>query len=327
MTALHNDDGLTREAMDQLAAANPAPTGELDANADAIYRVITAGAAPGRSSVRPHQLLMAVGGVAVLAVLAVTSFALLGGGGTDGDDGIAADPSVNDPGGFAGSCLAYSEEELLRREFAFRGEATTVSEEKVTFDVSEWYTGDRGGEVTLGLDSSLQSELYNDVTFAEGQEYLVSGDGELAWGCGYTRPFDTELAASWVAVLGGGTQSTGGGAASCAFSYSPETLAERDHAFDGVVLSVEEGVLGPGSIPYPEITFEVGESFNDADSGTVKLLGSGLGSGLDSSTQGPAIEVGGRYLVAGDAEFAWGCGFTRPYSDAAADVWRAAFAD
>ncbi len=330
MTHTNHDERLEQEAMDQLARANPVVPNDENPNADALYQRITSGAGASGTPSWTRRAALAVGGLAAVAVVAVASVAMLGGAGNARDDGqVAADPSTDDPGagGFAGTCLAYSEDELRLREFAFRGRAEDVNGGEVTFAVEEWYAGDRGSEVTLELDSSLQSEIYNDFTFAEGEEYLVSGDGEFAWGCGYTRPFNDDLANQWVAALSGEQQPIQGGeAASCAFGYSPATLAERDHAFDGTIVAVGEGV-GPGGIEYPEITFEVTESFNGADAGTVTLLGSGLDYGYnpDYGVEEPRIYVGGRYLVAGDAEFAWGCGFTQTYGESEAQVWRAVF--
>ncbi|MEX0783583.1 MAG: hypothetical protein WD557_13130 [Dehalococcoidia bacterium] len=207
MTHTNNDERLEQEAMDQLAKANPVTPDDHDPKADALLQRITT-EAPAKSVGWQKRAALAVGGFAALAAVAVGSFAVLGGDDTGGNGGqVPADQTDGDPtldpaGGFAGTCLAYSTEELALRQFAFHGEAASVDGSTVIFEVSEWYVGDRGSEVTLELDSSLQSEMYNDFTFAEGDEYLVSGDDEFAWGCGFTRPYDEDLAAEWAAALG-----------------------------------------------------------------------------------------------------------------------------
>ncbi len=321
-----------RTAMEQLRAANPADAGNLDSKAGAMYQRITRGAGGSATPVWRRWPAVAAG-LAVVAVVAVASFAMMSGGGNGGGDGLPVDPGVDEPGGSLASCIGYSEDELRLREFAFRGTATEVTDTTATFGVSEWFAGNRGDSVTLELDSSLLSEMYNDFTFAEGEEYLVSGDAGFAWGCGFTRPFDGDLATAWDAVLAGGTSAVGesqavgsDGMASCAFMYGPETLAQRDHAFDGVIVAIEGGT-GPGGISYPSITFEVTEWFKGAGTETIQLLGSALAYGYNPEAEAPSLEVGGRYLVSGDAEFAWGCGFSRTYSEEEAEAWRTAFAD
>jgi hypothetical protein len=203
MTHTNNEERLEQEAMDQLAKANPVVPVDDDPKADELLQRITSEAPPRRGGWQQRAAL-AVGGLAAVAVIAVASFAVLGGG-DDGDGGqLPADQPADDPaGGFAGTCLAFSEDELRLREFAFHGRAEEVDGGTVTFAVEESYSGDLGSEVTLELDSSLQSEMYNDFTFSEGQEYLVSGDEQFAWGCGFTVPYTASDAGVWEAALTG----------------------------------------------------------------------------------------------------------------------------
>ncbi|MEX2556076.1 MAG: hypothetical protein WEB06_10625 [Actinomycetota bacterium] len=104
------------------------------------------------------------------------------------------------------------------------------------------------------------------------------------------------------------------GAASCVELYSPETLANRQVAFDGSVKSVSGD----------EVTFTVGEWFKGGTSEQITLKGASTLGGITSAGPSVSLDPGSRLLVAGDGGFAWGCGFTQPYSQAVATDWRAA---
>lgn len=53
----------------------------------------------------------------------------------------------------------------------------------------------------------------------------------------------------------------------------------------------------------------------------VTLTATGMTGTSVTSAGGPSLAAGERYLVAGDAEFAWACGFTQPYDAAVAAQW------
>lgn len=127
-----------------------------------------------------------------------------------------------------------------------------------------------------------------------------------------------------------------GGAASCVEEYSTEALAGRDFAFAGQVAAIAGTEADPaaegdhdGSV---RVTFAVTEWF--AGDGPERVTVDMPAAGTDS-VEAPAYEVGTRLLVSGeprfggeplDAPVAWGCGFTRPWDEATAAEWRAAFA-
>lgn len=108
----------------------------------------------------------------------------------------------------------------------------------------------------------------------------------------------------------------GGGMALCAEMYDLETLRNRTVAFDGTLTAVDGD----------SVTFTVNEVFR-GDLGDTVTLGGGeivAADGALTSVPGASLAVGDRALVAGDAEFAWGCGFTQAYDPAVADDWRSA---
>lgn len=103
---------------------------------------------------------------------------------------------------------------------------------------------------------------------------------------------------------------------SCVEAYSLETLAGRGIAFDGTVTAING----------EEVRFEVTRAYRGVTGGSVALRADGMTGSSIGSVDGPAFQVGGRYLVAGEDRFAWGCGFSQPYDPAVAEDWARTFA-
>lgn len=127
------------------------------------------------------------------------------------------------------------------------------------------------------------------------------------------------------AVSGGAATSAG----SCVEQYSPETLKNRQLALDGVVTRIVAGnlpaeageqVLSDESV----VTLRVNKWYKGGSANEITLKSSIPLTPVISSTQGPSLEVGKRYLVSGDAGFMWSCGFSTAFSDAKAAEWAAA---
>lgn len=116
--------------------------------------------------------------------------------------------------------------------------------------------------------------------------------------------------------------------ASCAFEYSPSTLADRTWAFDGTLLSlgvIEDSQLGQ----VPSATFAVNHWYRGG-SGDQIAVQFEMGS---ISEYVPNADAGVRLLVAGEPRWggqplddpvAWGCGFTQPWTVDAATSWTSA---
>jgi hypothetical protein len=115
-------------------------------------------------------------------------------------------------------------------------------------------------------------------------------------------------------VSSAGPSPEGAGAvltASCVERYSPTAVADRDFAFDGTVTEIDGD----------EVTFRVGRRYSGPADDTVTLTATGMTGTAITSAGGPSLEVGERYLVAGDDHFAWACGFTQPYDASVAADW------
>ncbi|MES2210051.1 MAG: hypothetical protein V4515_07690 [Chloroflexota bacterium] len=107
---------------------------------------------------------------------------------------------------------------------------------------------------------------------------------------------------------------TGGGSAACVETYSLQTLTNRSIAFDGTV-SVIDG---------DRVTFQINQAFRGVTGDAVTLEAAGMTGTAITSAGGPNLSVGGRYLVAGEATFAWACGFTQTWDPVVAADWSAA---
>ena len=108
----------------------------------------------------------------------------------------------------------------------------------------------------------------------------------------------------------------GSSTASCVETYDLSSLAGREVAFDGTV----ESVSGDS------VTFTVNRGYRGVDTERVTLRGASTLSAMTSAGAEVDLEPGARLLVAGDAGFAWGCGFTQAYDAAVAEDWAATFA-
>ena len=100
----------------------------------------------------------------------------------------------------------------------------------------------------------------------------------------------------------------------CVESYSLETLGHRTFAFDGTVVAVDGD----------RATFRVESAFKGIETGEVTLTATGMTGGGITPGGGISLVPEERYLVSGDAIFAWGCGFTQPYDPAIAAEWASA---
>ena len=141
---------------------------------------------------RPHW---ALGLAAAVGVAAVAAFAVLSGSG-------GAPSAPDDPGIGIGSCVeTYSIDTLANREFAFDAVVTAIDGDRVTFSVNETFRGDAaaGDSVTLEAAGMTGTSITSagGPNLTVGERYLVAGDAQFAWACGFTQPYDEAVAADW----------------------------------------------------------------------------------------------------------------------------------
>ena len=99
-----------------------------------------------------------------------------------------------------GSCVeVYDLQTLANRELAFDGTIKTLDGDKATFTVNQWYRGGDTGEITLAGAAGLSGLTSGGpaATLEPGTRLLVAGDGGFAWACGFTQPYEAEVARQW----------------------------------------------------------------------------------------------------------------------------------
>jgi hypothetical protein len=169
--------------------------------------------------------------------------------------------------------------------------------------------------------ADLPEEIMRSTTqhaAATRRPILVGAAAVIALGLGLAVVAAAASDGGSVPVAGAGrgqdqAVTVGGGLGMCVETYDLQTLTRRDHAFDGVVRSIDG----------TRAEFEVREWFRGGSGSTITLDGA-ADPGAVTVDEVATLRVGERYLVAGSGGFVWGCGFTRTYSEAVAGQWRAA---
>jgi hypothetical protein len=91
---------------------------------------------------------------------------------------------------------------LQARDFAFGGTVTAIEGDQVTFSIDESFIGP-DDQVTLSAPE-LTGEtaiMLGSPALEIGSRYLVAGDNNTVWTCGFTQTYSTELAADWAMQL------------------------------------------------------------------------------------------------------------------------------
>ena len=109
---------------------------------------------------------------------------------------------------------------ISRRGFAFDGTITAIDEGSsktgtslagsdswdVTFEVHEWFGGGDAASIVVSMFRPMPASDDRPAAYGEGTRLLVSGEdlpggaSYLAWGCGFTRYYDTGTADQWRAA-------------------------------------------------------------------------------------------------------------------------------
>ena len=184
------------DPLDELRHADPATTSRApsDSKARVWARIEEMTMEPGARFTSSRRPIWAIGAAAAaVAAVALVAVVINTGGGTS--------PSpTQDPGTAIGSCVeSYSAETLSNREFAFDGTVTAIDGDRVTFAVNESFAGDATDTVTLTAPGMTGDSVTSagGPSLAVGERYLVAGDAEFAWGCGFTQPYDETVAQQW----------------------------------------------------------------------------------------------------------------------------------
>ena len=95
-----------------------------------------------------------------------------------------------------------------RRFGSDRGDEADLGLPGVIFEVREWFSGGRGDTVTVDVEPPTRGseDLAPGYAYGVGSRLLVSGEARwggsplkspIAWGCGFSRYYDSETAMAW----------------------------------------------------------------------------------------------------------------------------------
>lgn len=181
------------DPLDELRHADPARSSRPPSESKArVWARIEEATMENNSPERTRRTpwVLGIGGLAIAAVAAVALLVISTGS-----------PSPNEtPGGGIGSCVeTYSSDTLANRDFAFDGTVTAIDGDSVTFTVNEAFQGDLGESITLQAPGMTGTSVTSagGPSLTQGNRYLVAGDDQFVWACGFTQPYDEALAAEW----------------------------------------------------------------------------------------------------------------------------------
>lgn len=193
-------DSATSDPIDDLRRANPVSADELPsaslARVSARVQEATRRDIPQTRSWRrfPGAALGSGVAVALIAVLLVLN---------GGSFQAPVTPSPSEPS--VAFCVEeYGPGSLRRRSVAFDGTVAAIKEDDVTFTISRSFRGPDGGTVTLaapGMTGGIVTSA-GGPSFEIGQRYLVAGEDRFAWACGFSQPYDPDIAAEWARIFG-----------------------------------------------------------------------------------------------------------------------------
>ena len=193
-------DPAARDPLDDLRRANPVAPDELPSASLARVRARVEEARRREETGTPSRRrwpVAALGAGIAMATIAVM-LAVTG--------GFLRAPLGPSPSALGvGFCVEqYGPETLGNRSIAFDGTVTAITADDVTFAVNHSYRGIGGPTVTLAAPGMTGDGVTSagGPSFEIGRRYLVAGEGRFAWACGFSQPYDTDVAAEWARAFG-----------------------------------------------------------------------------------------------------------------------------
>lgn len=169
----------------------------------------------------------------------------------------------------------------------------------------------RRGVVAVILATVVAVSCGGSDSRSEGASDALDAKAELSTSPSVPPPVDE--------VAPAGMSASPSAAEKCLEVYGPESLARRTFAFEGdVITATSPADNGPG-----QVKFSVRRWYHGGTGGEVVLRAWGVGS-VSSEPMFP-VSPGTRLLVTGEDDFAWGCGFTQPWTPEAAREWERVF--
>jgi hypothetical protein len=187
-----------QDPLDQLRGADPAHLSPAPSESKARIWARIQEATMDHTRSTPRTRLAWAGGLAAAGIAGVVAIVLLLNPVNPATD-PSNDPS-DEPGTDIGRCVeTYSAETLANRDFAFDGIVTAIEGDKATFAVDEVFQGDIGDSITLQASGMTGTSVTSvgGPSLARGERFLVAGDDEFVWACGFTQPYNEAVAAEW----------------------------------------------------------------------------------------------------------------------------------
>jgi hypothetical protein len=214
----------TPDPIDDLRRADPVdpdllpPGSEARLRARMMERTMEPASSPQRNRARVSLPVLTGLAVAALALAIVVGTGLLSGsGGATGSSpapsvvAVAPSPTPAVTGGPVGGgsvslgqcAFEFNEQTLAARGWAFDATVTAIAGNQATFLVQRWFKGGPGESVTRTIDGLTDDDsLLGGPGLDVGGRYLVTGDDDFAWSCGFTQFWNADVANDWARIFG-----------------------------------------------------------------------------------------------------------------------------
>lgn len=102
----------------------------------------------------------------------------------------------------------YTPDNLKKRDYAFDGTVRTIEPgaadgaDRVTFDVNRWYKGGSGETAVRTAHGFGSVTSAGGAPHSTDERLLVAGDEDIVWECGFTQPYDAQVASDWEQAFG-----------------------------------------------------------------------------------------------------------------------------
>jgi hypothetical protein len=194
------NDPAAGDQLDDLRRANPVAPDELPSVSLArVHARVEEATRSERTDTDGRRRFSVAGLGAGIAVATIAVLMVIAGG-------FLRPPSEPSPSGLGvGFCVEqYGPETLRNRSIAFDGTVTAITADQVTFAINQSFRGTDGSSVTLAAPGMTGASVTaaGGPAFAVGQRFLVAGEDQFAWGCGFSQPYDSDVAAEWGRIFG-----------------------------------------------------------------------------------------------------------------------------
>jgi len=196
-------DGVEARLLRRMQAADPARTFHLADSWMPDQMEAAMSTTPVQPKSRSRRWAPAMAAAATLAVLGGGGYAFLGGSDPAGTPNSTVTTLALPAGGGTSmsSCVPFDVQYLRDMPLAFSGSATEVGDDSVTLEVDRWYKGGNADVVRLA-NYDLSTVSLDGFTFEGGERYLITATEGTVNVCGFSGPWNQELADAFGEAFG-----------------------------------------------------------------------------------------------------------------------------